>query len=70
LMLKKRICDLQPFVEEKNALHLETDKTTGISTEKHRVTQAVVACRPTGVMCRYRACPCIEMPPPPLEDKV
>jgi hypothetical protein len=69
-MLEERICDLRPFVEETDALHLETEKTTGTSTQKRRVTQVVVAYRPTGVLCRYIACPCIEMPPPPLEDNV
>jgi hypothetical protein len=69
-MLEERIRDLRPFVEETYALHLETDKITGISAQKHQVTQFVVAYRPTDVICRYRACPCIEMPPPLLEDKV
>jgi hypothetical protein len=69
-MLEERICDLRPFVEETNALLLETDKATGISTQKHQVTEVVVTYRPTGVLCRCRACPCMEMLPPPLEDKV
>jgi hypothetical protein len=67
-MLEERIRDLRPFVEETDSLHLETDKITGISAQKHRVTQVVVAYQPTDVLCRYRVCPCIEMPPPPLED--
>jgi hypothetical protein len=69
-MLEERTRDLRPSVEETNALLLETEKTTGISTQEHRVTQVVVTYRPTGVLCRRRACPRMEMPPPPLEDKV
>jgi hypothetical protein len=41
-MLEKRIRNLRPFVEEADALLLETDKTTGILTLKHRVTQVVI----------------------------
>jgi hypothetical protein len=45
-MLEERIRDLWPSVEETDALLLETDKTTGISTQKHQVTQVVVTYRP------------------------
>jgi hypothetical protein len=69
-MLEERIRDLRPFAEETDALHLETNKIMGISPQKHRVTQVVVAYQPTGVLCRHRAYPYIEMPLPPLEDKV
>jgi hypothetical protein len=69
-MLEERICNLQPSAEKTYALLLETNKTTGISTQEHRVTQVVVAYRPMGALCRCRAYACIEMPPPPLEDKV
>jgi hypothetical protein len=69
-MLEERIHDLRPSIEKTDALLLETDKATGISTLKHQVTKVVVAYRPTSVLCRCRAYPCMEMPPPPLEDKV
>jgi hypothetical protein len=41
-MLEERIRDLRPSVEETDALLLKTDKTTGISTQKHRVNEVVV----------------------------
>jgi hypothetical protein len=69
-MLEERIRDLRPSIEETDALLLETDKATRISTQKHQVTEVDVAYRPTGVLCRCRARPCMEMLPPPLEDKV
>jgi hypothetical protein len=57
-------------LETDKATSLETDKATGISTQKHRVTEVVVAYRPTSILCRCRACPYLEMLPPPLEDNV
>jgi hypothetical protein len=42
-MLKERIQDLRPFVEETDALLLKTDEVAGISAQEHRVTQVDVA---------------------------
>jgi hypothetical protein len=42
-MLEERIRDLRPSVEETDALLFGIDKTTGISTQKHQITQVVVA---------------------------
>jgi hypothetical protein len=48
----------------------KTDKATRFSTQKHLVTEVVIAYRHTGVLWRCTACPCMEILLPPLEDKV
>jgi hypothetical protein len=69
-MLEEIIRDLRASAEETYALLLENRQGNEILHTETPGNEVVIAYRHTGVLWRCRACPCMEILLPPLEDKV